>query len=129
MSALAVLLVAVGVGDICRGFVGRRWLPPVIGLAALVACALLAGLWHLGDVPLLIVAALACVGWLVSGERAERTASRQATPLAVLGIAVVLLILLSGWGSDVAGLVARWSSWAGPWARLIPYRGSSRRSP
>ena len=113
MSALAVLLVAVGVGDIFRGFVGKRWLPPVIGLAALVACALLAGLWHLGDVPLLIVAALACVGWLVSCERAERTGSRQATPLTVLGIAVVLLILLSGWGSDVAGLVARWSSWAG----------------
>jgi hypothetical protein len=113
VSALAVLLVAVGVGDVSRTVVGKRWLPTVIGLAALVACALLAGLWHLGDVPLLIIAALTCVGWLVSCERADRMGTRQATPMAVLGTGVVLLILLSGWGSDVAGLVAWWTSWAG----------------
>jgi hypothetical protein len=34
--------------------------------------------------------------------RAERRGTNQALPLAVFGTGVTLLILLSGWGSDVA---------------------------
>lgn len=111
MSVLSVLLIAIGIGDMCRRLIPDRRLPPAIGLAVLVVCALLAGLWHLGDVPLLIIAAAACAGWLVSCDRAERTGTRQAVPLVVFGTAVGLLILLSGWGSEAAGLVGRWTSW------------------
>jgi hypothetical protein len=34
-------------------------------------------------------------------------------PLTVFGVGVGLLILLSGWGSEVGGLIGRWSTWAG----------------
>jgi hypothetical protein len=113
MSALAVLLIAVGVGDACRRMVPVQWLPPVIAVAVTVTCALLAGLWHPGDVVLLVLAAVASVLWLLLCGRAERTGKGQAAPLAVFGIAVTLLILLSGLASDVSGLVARWLNWVG----------------
>ena len=76
-----------------------------------VACAALSGLWHLGDLPLLAVAAAAGIGWVVLCARAEKTGEHQGAPLAVFGIALTLLILLSGWASDVGGLVERWTSW------------------
>ena len=60
---------------------------------------------------LLEIAAAASVAWVVLCARAERTGERELTPLVVFGTAVGLLILLSGWGSDAAGLVARWSTW------------------
>jgi len=49
----------------------------------------------------------------MSCARAERTGERELTPLVVFGVAAGLLILLSGWSSDVDGLVARWPSWVG----------------
>lgn len=113
MSMLAVLLIAVGVGDISRRLIRTTWLPPLIGVAVLVDVALAAGLWHLGDLVLLAIAAIACVGWQVTCERAERTGRHQATPLVVFGTAIAVLILLSGWASDVGGLVERWTSWVG----------------
>jgi hypothetical protein len=111
MSMLAVLLIAVGVGDISRRLIRTTWLPPLIGVTVLVNVALAAGLWHLGDLVLLAIAAIACVGWQVTCERAERTGRHQATPLVVFGTAIAVLILLSGWASDVGGLVERWTSW------------------
>jgi hypothetical protein len=56
---------------------------------------------------------VASVGWVVLCGRAERSGERELTPLVVFGTAVGLLILLSGWASDVAGLVACWPSWIG----------------
>jgi hypothetical protein len=44
------------------------------------------------------------------GARAER-GDHEGAPLAVFGLTLAALILLSGWASDVGGLVARWSSW------------------
>jgi hypothetical protein len=113
MSMLAVLLVAVGVGDVSRRLIGVKWAPPVIGVAVLPGGALMAGLWHLGDLPLLAIAAIASVGWQVSCERAERTGRYQATPLVVFGTTIAVLILLSGCGSDVSGPVGQWTSWVG----------------
>jgi hypothetical protein len=112
MSALAVLLIAVGIGDVCRRLIRARWLPTVAALATVVVCMLLGGLWHLGDLPLLLIAAVTAVAWLVLGGRADRAGIRQAVPLAVLGGGAALLILLSGWGSEVNGLIGRWSNWA-----------------
>jgi hypothetical protein len=45
--------------------------------------------------------------------RAERTGERELAPLALFGSAVAVLIALSGLGSDVTGLVARWPAWVG----------------
>ena len=78
-----------------------------------VLCAALAGLWRWSDIALLTLAAAASVGWVVLSARAERTGRRQVTPLVVFGAALTVLILLSGWGSDVAGVVGRWPSWTG----------------
>ena len=112
MSALAVMLIAMGIADAVRRLTRSAWVPPVIAAVAVVACAALSGLWHLGDLPLLAVAAAASVVWVLLGARAERTGEHQGAPLAVFGIAVGTLILLSGWASEVAGLVGRWSLWA-----------------
>ena len=111
MSALAVMLIAMGIADAFRRLTRAVWVPVVTAPVVVVACAALSGLWHLGDIPLLAIAAAAGVGWVVLCARAERTGEHQAAPLAVFGIAVGTLILLSGWASEVAGLVGRWSSW------------------
>ena len=113
MSALAVMLIAMGIADVTRRLTDRSWVPPVVAPMVVVICAALAGLWHAGDIVLLEIAAVASAVWVVLCVRAERTGERELTPLVVFGAAVGLLILLSGWGSDVAGLVARGSTWAG----------------
>jgi hypothetical protein len=111
VSALAAMLIAVGIADAVRRLVRRAWVPAVIAPTVVVVCAALSGLWHHGDIPLLIIAAAAGVSWVVLGARAER-GDHESAPLAVFGLALAALILLSGWASDVGGLVARWSSWA-----------------
>lgn len=113
MSGLAVMLIAIGIADVCRRLTTRVWVPVLVGPLVVVTCALLAGLGHRGDIALCVVASGVCVGWVVLCARAERTGEQQLAPVALLGGAVVLLILLSGWSSGVAGLVQRWPSWAG----------------
>jgi hypothetical protein len=113
VSGLAVMLIAMGIADVCRRLTDRLWVPAVVAPVVVVSCAALAGLWHLGDIALLVIAAVATVGWLLLCARAERTGEHELAPLVLFGAAVGLLILLSGWASDVAGLVARWPSWVG----------------
>jgi hypothetical protein len=111
MSALAVLLIAIGLADVFRRVTRRAWLPVAIVPAAVLACALLAGLWHRGDIPLLVIAACGGMAWEVLGARAERTGRRPWAPLIVLVVAAATVIVLSGWASGVAGPVGRWSDW------------------
>ena len=111
MSALAVMLIAMGIADAVRRLTRSVWVPALIAPAVVAACAALSGLRHLGDLPLLAIAAAAGSGWVVLCARAERTGEHQGAPLAVFGIALTLLIVLSGWASDVGGLVERWVSW------------------
>jgi hypothetical protein len=113
VSALAVMLIAMGVADILRRMTERVWVPAAVAPVVVVGSAVLAGLWHLGDIVLLAVAALACIGWVVLCARAETTGRGQLAPLAVFGLALAVLILLSGWDSDVTGVVGRWPSWVG----------------
>ncbi len=113
MSAVAVLLIALGVADVCGRLARPLWVPVVIAPVTVVICAALAGLWHLADIGLLVLAAVSGIGWVLLCARAERTGSHELAPLALFGASVTLLILLSGWGSDVAGLVARWPAWVG----------------
>ena len=111
MSALAVMLIAMGIADVSRRLTERSWVPPVVAPAVIVACAALAGLWHAPDIVLLEIAAVASVAWVVLCARAERTGDRELAPLVVFAAAVGLLIVLSGFGSEAGGLVARWSAW------------------
>lgn len=111
MSIVAVLLVALGVADLCRRAIRVAWPPLVIGPVVVVVCAALGALWHVGDVPLLVVGATAAVAWEWLCVRSERSGRQQAAPLAVFGAALALLSVLSGWSSAVTGVVARWSAW------------------
>jgi hypothetical protein len=113
MSALAVMLIALGIADVSRRLIRRLWLPLVVAPVVVAGTAVLAGLWRLGDVVLLLIAAAASVGWVLLSARAERTGEHEVAPLALFGAVLVLLIALSGLGSDVGGLVARWPSWVG----------------
>ncbi|OBF97830.1 Uncharacterised protein [Mycolicibacterium flavescens] len=113
MSAVAVLLIAIGVADVLRRLVDRVWLSAAAAPLVVIGCAAMAGLWRRGDIVLLVVAAVAGVGWVVLSARAERTGRRQIAPLVVFGGALGVLILLSGWGSEVAGVAARWPDWVG----------------
>ena len=122
MSALAVMLIAMGIADIVRRLTNAAWGPPVAAPLAVIACAALSALWHPGDIAPLIIAAVASIAWAVLCARAERTGQHQGAPLAVFGLAVAALILLSGLASDVGGLVERWSSW-------VDVPGVSRISP
>src|SRR5215212_5895271 len=107
------MLIAMGIADVCRRLTDRLWRPVVVAPIVMAGCAALAGLWHLGNIALLVIAAAASVGWVLLCARAERTGERELIPLAVFGGAFGLLIALSGLGSDVTGLVARWPSWVG----------------
>ncbi len=111
MSALAVMLIAIGIADAVRRATRSPWAAPLVALAVVVVCAAASGLWHPGDVALLIIAAGAAVGWVILCGRAERTGAHQGAPLAVFFGALAALIVLSGWGSDAGGLVKRWVTW------------------
>lgn len=113
MSGLAVMLIATGIADACRRLTRFLWIPLVVAPIAVAGTAALAGLWHLGDIALLLTAVAASVGWLVLSARTERTGDREWAALAIFGVAVCLLSVLSGWGSDVGGLIGRWPSWVG----------------
>ena len=103
VSAVAVLLIAVGIADLCRRRSASAWLPLAIGPVVVVACAALCALWHVGDIPLLVLAAAAAVVWEWLCLRSERSGRQQAAPLAVFVAALALLIVLSGWSSAVGG--------------------------
>lgn len=123
MSAVAVLLIAVGIADLCRRAVRAAWLPVVVGPIVVAGCEALGALWHRGDIPLLVLAGAAAVVWEWLCLRAERSGKRQVAPLAVFAAALVLAIALSGWSSPVRGLVARWSAWAQlPLSHVTPTR-------
>jgi hypothetical protein len=113
VSALAVMLIAMGIADACRRLTRCLWVPVMVAPVVVLACAALAGLWHLRDIALLMLAAASSVGWLLLCTRAERTGEHEVAPLVLFGGTVGLLIVLSGWDSDVTGLVARWPSWVG----------------
>lgn len=111
MSTVAVMFIAIGIADAVRRLIRAAWVPAAVAPFVVVVCAALSGLWHLGDLPLLAIAAAAGVGWVVLGARADQSGDHQGAPLAVFGVALAVLILLSGWASEVGGVVERWSAW------------------
>jgi hypothetical protein len=113
VSGLAVMLIAMGIADASRRLTRFLWIPSVVAPMVVAGTAALTGLWHLGDIALLVIAAVASVGWPLLCARAEERGDREWAPLTLFGLAVGLLILLSGWGSGVAGLVAHWAPWVG----------------
>lgn len=113
MSALAVFLIAVGVGDIVRKMTSRTWPAVGAGPATVVVAAALAGLWRGGDLVLLGWAAAVSVAWLHLEARADRTGIHHGRPLAAFGVGTAVLVVLSGWASPVDGALGSWLDWVG----------------
>ena len=99
MSAIAVLLIALGVTDLFRRAIRAFWPPLLIGPVVVLTCAGLGALWRAGDIPLLVLVAAAVVAWEWLCACSERSGSRQAAPLAVFASALALLAVSSGWSS------------------------------
>lgn len=112
MSAVAVLLIAVGIADVCRRPTGTVWVPVLVGPVVVAGSAALGALWRVGDIVLLVLVAAATVAWQVLCTRSERAGAHHLAPLTVLGASLGLLIVLSGWTHKVGGVVAVWSKWA-----------------
>ena len=111
MSAVAVLLIAIGIADACRRSTRFVWLPVAVGPVVVAVCAALGALWHVGDIVLLALAAAATAAWQLLCARSERTGAHHLAPLVVFGASLGLLMVLSGLGCQVGGTVARWSTW------------------
>ena len=85
----------------------------VTGPVVAVITAALCGLVHLGDLLLVGIAAVAAVAWELSCSHAERVGGRrQVAPLVLFVAVLAVLIVLSGLGSPVTGLVKAWAGWA-----------------
>ncbi|OBH57278.1 hypothetical protein [Mycobacterium sp. E2479] len=123
MSAIAVLFIAFGVADLCRRATRAVWPALLIGPVVVLACAALGALWHVGDIALLVLAAVAVIAWEWLCALSERTGTAQGAPLAVFGSAIGLLAVMSGWSSPADGAVARWSAWVHlPLSHVAPTR-------
>jgi hypothetical protein len=75
------MLIAIGIAGACRRLTNFLWIPVVVAPIAVVGAAAFAGLWHLGDIAPLLIAAAASVGWLLLCARAEETGDRECAPL------------------------------------------------
>lgn len=113
MGALAVFLIAIGVADICRKLGTRRWPALLAGPLTVMIGAAVAGLWHPGDIVLLVIAAAVSVVWVILGDAAERTGTRQGRALTAFGLGATLIVALGGWASPVAGPIGWWLPWIG----------------
>lgn len=118
MSALALLLIAIGLADLIstRGWpdarLGQR-IGALVGLASIAALAILADLGSWGDLALLAVAGVTTAAWVVLVGRAVETDRGHGVALAALTAGITLTVLLSGWASAVSGAVERWMDWTG----------------
>lgn len=117
MSALAVLLIAVGVSDLVGGqlrLLGRwnRWFPVAAGVATVAVVGALAGMTDPGQVGLLALSALAVAGWQVTSTIAFARSQRHWLPLLVITGSLTLLLGLAGYAGRAGGPLSRWMTWS-----------------
>src|SRR5690606_8480960 len=118
VSALAILLIAVGVADLvaARGRAHERtsrMVGALVGLGGIALMAALAGLSGWGDLALLGIAGLTTAAWVVLAGRADDTDRGQGVALGTLGVGGGLILLCSGWSSPAGGVLADWLEWSG----------------
>jgi hypothetical protein len=107
MSWIAVLLVGIAVADLAHSIRPAPVVDECIGAASAVGVGLLAGLTGLGDVVALAVIAALVLLW---GQSVTRSfgSGRAWVPLLVLGGALALGVLTSGWAGTAGGVLGRW---------------------
>lgn len=113
MSAVAVLLIAVGCADIVRRLTERTGLAALTAASVALGTAALCGLWRIGDLLPVGIAVATAAAWELVCAHAERVGGRrQAVPLVLFVAVIAILLLLSGLTSPVGGAVRSWSHWA-----------------
>lgn len=108
MSWLALLFVGLGVADLAQAALRRPIVPECLGATVVIFLGLAAGLTGPKDVIALLVAAVAVVAWGQTVTRAFGGRLGAWVPLAVLGVAVALALLLAGAASAASGVVGSW---------------------
>ncbi|WP_435199147.1 hypothetical protein [Janibacter sp. GS2] len=126
MSIFAVLLIAVGTGDLARSMLPRgRYdlgasasISILTGVAMVWLAAGLAGLvtgaagWLLTA-----LATVSVVAWVGTAERSLSRGRGHVAPLLVLAGGLAAQLALSGWAPPVHGPLAHWLDWAHlPWS-------------
>ncbi|HEY9392962.1 MAG TPA: hypothetical protein VIP58_02450 [Nocardioides sp.] len=119
MSWIALLLIGVGTVDFAHSIIDPfkriRWVPEAIGAAAVIAFGLLSALFG-GDLAAVIVIAGISVLWgfLAHSPQGADKNPHPGIPLALLGGAIFVGILLAPVAGEVGGPVAAWAEQA-PW--------------
>ena len=114
MSWLAVWLVGVGLADVVRAAFrpGAARFPTAVGVAAVAALAVLAGLTAPVDLVVLAASLVPLGLWVRLSGQALTTGSGHGPALAALAAGGAWLVALSGWATPAGGPLARWLGWA-----------------
>ena len=112
MSALAVMLIAMGIADVVRRLT-RPWCAGrVVAPVVVIGCVATGRARGTpATFPLLVLAAAASVAWVVLCARAERSGEHELAPLAVFGAAVAAADSVVRLGFRRRGLVAAVVVW------------------
>jgi hypothetical protein len=108
MSWLALLLIGVGVTDLVFSIRPARMMPECVGALAVVLIGVGCELTDTRDIAALVVIAAVVVAWGQTVTRGFARGGRPGIPLAVLGLALVGVIVLAPAAADAGGLLGDW---------------------
>ena len=108
MSWIAVLLIGAGIADLVQSVKPVRILPECLGAIGAILVGLGAGLTRPVDLVALVVIAGVVVGWGQTVTSAFAGRRNAGVPLALLGGALMLAVLVSTLAGEVGGLFGAW---------------------
>jgi hypothetical protein len=107
VSWIALLMIGIAVADIGHSIRPVRVVPECIGAAVAVLTGVLCGLTELRDVVALVVIAAVVVAWGIT-VREGFGRNQASVPLALIGTAFVVAVLLAPAAGPTAGLLDDW---------------------
>jgi hypothetical protein len=107
VSWIALLMIGIAVADIGHSIRPVRIVPECIGAAVAVLAGVLCGLTGLRDVLALMAIAAVVVGWGIA-VREGFGRDRASVPLALIGVAFVIVVVLAPAASPTGGLLQDW---------------------
>jgi hypothetical protein len=107
VSWIALLMIGIAVADLGHSIRPVRIVPECVGAGVAVATGVVCGLTELRDVLALVVIAVVVVAWGIT-VREGFGRNRAEIPLALIGVAFVLAIVLAPAAGQTAGLLEDW---------------------